>query len=598
VNAREYLDTGIAALGLLNGQHPNVEQARLAFRRAADLDPAMCDAWMGLIAAGDTTVATLRHARQTSSTLHRETRRLGLGDSDLQPSVPVPGGYLVLCPTTSTGLALAYVAALISSGDYDAAEKELAAVDTGREPAQEPTLRFVTATLHFVTQRWPDVIEHAGQPSADAAGSLIDAANTLLAGIAHTGLGQFDTALSILKPLTPQNVPGGEGITTAAAVHRGLCHRALGDENAAREQFRAATIAGTLDSSAAAALDDPTYGPVVTTSDAIAARTNRWDPESGPTAAQLRREQDRTAAQDVLKEAHDELMGFVGLSRVKAHVTKLKNEQRYDHVMAQRGVDVDQDGSLHMLLVGPPGTAKTSIARIMCKMYYGLGILDSPEFIEVSREDLCGSHIGETEEKTKTILESARGRALFIDEAPTLYQPDLERDFGRRALDTIMKYAEDHRHDTLICLAGYATAMSAMLSANPGLRSRFPHKLEFDSSTPAELLEIADIFAGRYRVTIAEPGRQYFNEVAQWLCATAAMDGFHLIDIPGNGRYVRNVITEAARNMKTRVAEDPSIDLYAGDIESLRTITVDDMRTAITDVLNANDIHPPRHAGY
>lgn len=598
MNSREYLDSGIAALGLLNGQHPNVDQARMAFRRAADLDPGMCDAWMGLIAAGDTTVATLRHARQTSSTLHRETRRLGLGDADLQPSVPVPGGYLVLCPTTQTGLALAYVAALISAGDYDAAEKELAAVDTGREPAQEPTLRFVAATLHFVTQRWPDVIAHAGQPGTGAGSPLIDAANTLLTGIAHTGLGQFDTALSVLKPLTPDNVPGGESITTAAALHRGLCHRALGDENAAREQFRTAMNSGTLHPDAAAALDDPTYGPVVTTSDAIAARTNRWDAESGPTAAQLRQEQDRTAAQDVLKEAHDELMGFVGLSRVKDHVTKLKNEQRYDHVMAQRGIDVDQDGSLHMLLVGPPGTAKTSIARIMCKMYYGLGILDSPEFIEVSREDLCGSHIGETEVKTKAILEKARGRALFIDEAPTLYQPDLERDFGRRALDTIMKYAEDHRHDTLICLAGYADAMSAMLSANPGLRSRFPHKLEFDSSTPSELLEIADIFAGRYRVTIAEAGRQHFNEIAQWLCATEAMDGFHLIDIPGNGRYVRNVITEAARNMKTRVAEDPSIDLYAGDIEALRTITVDDMKRAITDVLNANDIHPPRHAGY
>jgi SpoVK/Ycf46/Vps4 family AAA+-type ATPase len=242
----------------------------------------------------------------------------------------------------------------------------------------------------------------------------------------------------------------------------------------------------------------------------------------------------------------------------------------------------------------------------MCKMYFGLGILQSPEFIEVSREQLIGEHIGETEAKTRALLERARGRALFVDEAPTLYKPDLDRDFGRNALDTIMKFAEDHRRDTMICLAGYAAPMSTLMSANPGLRSRFPHKLEFDSNTAAETVEIAHLFAAKFRVIISEPAFDYFATVAQWLCTTRASDDHAallgeiddpnalLIDVASNGRYVRNVLSEATTKMKSRNATDPTIDLMTADLDTIRTIQADDMRAAIAEVLAANEIRPPR----
>jgi type VII secretion ATPase EccA len=598
VNAREYLDTGIAALGLIGGQATDLDQARTALRRATEIDPGMCDAWVGLAAAGDLSPTTLRNAHQTSTTLHRETRRLGLDDADLRPTVASPGGYLALYPTTPTGLALAHVVALIAAGDYDNAEQSLDDINISREPNQEPVHKFVGATLHFVTQRWPDVLAWAARPTTQPA-SVIDDATTLLAGIAHTGLGQFDTALSVLEPLTTARI--ADSIAADAALYRGLCHRALGDEQAARAQFRAATIDGALRPAAATALNDPSYGPVVTTAEAIDARSDRWNPESGPTTAELQREHDRQAAQDILNKAQDSLMSLVGLHRVKTHVTELKNIQRYDQSMAQRGLDIAQDGALHMMLVGPPGTAKTSIARIMCEMYYGLGILESPEFIEVKRQDLVGEHIGETEAKTSKVLHNARGRALFIDEAPTLYKRDLERDFGRIALETIMTFAEDHRRDTMICLAGYAGPMSTMLSANSGLRSRFPHKLEFDTNTPDELVQIADLFASRYRVTLTPAARDYFGTVVQWLCTTPAdaagfhdpdTNGFALIDIASNGRFVRNVLDRATNKMKSRVVEDPTIDLLTADLDSIRTITDDDLRVAVDDVLNANDIHP------
>lgn len=599
MNARDYLDTGITALGLLDGQPADPDQARIAFRRAIDLDATMCDAWVGLAAAGDISVTTLRNAHHTSATLHRETRRLGLADDDLRPVVPAPSGYLALYPTTPIGLALAHVAALITANDYDSAEKALDDIDISREPAQQALHRFIGATLHFVTHRWPDVLSWTSRPAAHTA-PIIEDATTLLAGIAHAGLGQFDTALSVLQPLTPPRVP--ETIAADAALYCGLCHRAQGDEPAARIQFRAATIDGQLRPAAATALADPTYGPIVTTAEAIAARTDRWNPDSGPSTDELQRQHDREKAQQVLQAAQAALTEFVGLQRVKEHVTELKNVQHYDQIMAQRGLAGDQDGSLHMILVGPPGTAKTSIARIICQMYFGLGILQSPEFIEVSREQLLGEHIGETEAKTTKILESAYGRALFIDEAPTLYKEDLDRDFGRIALDTIMKYAEDHRRDMMICLAGYATPMSRMLSANPGLRSRFPHKLEFTSNTPDEIIGIADLFAAKSHVTIAEDARRYFAEIAHWLCATPVTGPQHgqthgddslLIDIAANGRYARNVLSACAKKMKSRIASDPTIDMLTADPATLRRITLDDMRAAIDEVLTAHDIHIP-----
>jgi type VII secretion ATPase EccA len=587
VTARDYLDTGIAHLGLLGGPKDRVA-AREAFRHAAELDPGMCDAWMGLAAAGDTSAHTLRNAHGSIATLHRETRRLGLGDADLAPTVPAPV-FLDLYPYTPGGLALAYAAGLIHDGDYDAAEELLNDVDLSREPQQTQIHRFLGSTLHYITRRWPDVLTWTSRP-VQAHNEIVDAATTVLRGIAHTGLGQFETALATLGPITAELHPAP--IAAEAALYRGLCYRALHDQAAAHAQFTAATIDGVLRPDASAALADPTFGPVVTTEEAIAARTDRWDPDSGPTTTEIRQAQQRQAAQQVLDEAQRNLDAFIGLRGVKAHVTELKNVQIYDQAMAQRGIEVGRRESLHMTLVGPAGTGKTSIARIICQMYFGLGILESPEFIEVSRNELVGQHIGETEAKTSAVLNNAKGRAVLVDEAPDLYKPDLDRDFGRIALDTIMKFAEDHRHDTMIALAGYAAPMNLLLSANPGLRSRFPYQLEFVSNTGDEIVEIAHLFATTSGVTIEPQALQHFTDTTEWLCTTPANDEHNqlLIDIAANGRYARNVIASATGKMKARNAADPSIDLLTADLESISVITLADMQTAISEVLTANDI--------
>ncbi|SPX90526.1 AAA+ family ATPase [Mycolicibacterium chubuense] len=225
----------------------------------------------------------------------------------------------------------------------------------------------------------------------------------------------------------------------------------------------------------------------------------------------------------------------------------------------------------------------------MGEMYFGLGILDSPDFIEVSRPDLVGGVIGETEVKTRQYLEKAKGRVLFVDEAPDLYKADNERDFGRIALDIIMKFAEDHRDDTMIALAGYANGMNRLLSANPGLRSRFPTQLEFSSYSAEELGQIAAMFAENFRVLVHPGAAATFDRYTSWLTSTSTNNPENpaemLVDIAGNGRYVRNVVSEAVERMKARIVSDPSIDLATADSDLLRTVVEADMTDALREVL-------------
>lgn len=159
-----------------------------------------------------------------------------------------------------------------------------------------------------------------------------------------------------------------------------------------------------------------------------------------------------------------------------------------------------------------------------------------------------------------------------------------------------MKFAEDHRDDTMIALAGYAGGMNRLLSANPGLRSRFPTQLEFSSYSPDELDQIAALFAEKYRVFVDPDAIRTFQQITHWLTATSTANpedaSESLVDIAGNGRYVRNVVSEAVEKMKARVASDASIDLATADLNMLRTVTNDDMRDAINAILASAGIHP------
>src|SRR5699024_5379904 len=144
---------------------------------------------------------------------------------------------------------------------------------------------------------------------------------------------------------------------------------------------------------------------------------------------------------------------------------------------------------LHMMFKGNPGTGKTTFARLIGKLFYKMNVLPKGHLIEAERADLVGEYIGQTAQKTRDLIKKAAGGILFIDEAYSLSRGG-EKDFGREAVDTLVKAMEDHKHQFILILAGYPEEMQRFLRLNPGLPSRFPHRFHFDDFSPAELLEI------------------------------------------------------------------------------------------------------------
>lgn len=154
--------------------------------------------------------------------------------------------------------------------------------------------------------------------------------------------------------------------------------------------------------------------------------------------------------------------------------------------------------SLHLVFSGNPGTGKTTVARLLAKIYHKLGVLSQGQLIEVDRSGLVGGYVGQTAIKTQAVIQSALGGILFIDEAYTLVRGNTSNDFGQEAIDTILKSMEDYRDDLVIIVAGYPDLMEKFINSNPGLKSRFNKYIQFDDYTPHELLCILKLFAAMH----------------------------------------------------------------------------------------------------
>lgn len=612
MTARQHFALGIEALGLSSPVpgYPTTlaiaatDQQRAAarphFQRAVDADPAMCDAWVGLACAGDVSVATLTNAHENSTYLHRETRRLGLEDTQLYPAVPAPVDYINLYPCTHGGLALARIAAVIRARDYELAEKLLDTVDLTAEPHQVQIHRLLGASLYYVTEQWPRVLDWTRRP-VSVIEPEVDEVTTLMTGVAQARLGRVDEAVATLATMKQPSIPR---VAAEAALFLGLCERARQDEQHAHRHLQKAVIGDVRLSEAAAALADPTYGLLTTTADAIAARKNRWDPRSGPSVTDLAREKRRAGDPEMLARAEARIDAYVGLAPVKERLHQLKVARQYDAMMLAAGEEVGEMESLNMSFVGAPGTAKTSMARDVGEEYCGLGLLAKPDVVEASRATLIGEHIGETTSRTLAFLERAKGGVALVDEAPELYKPHTPNDFGTEALDTIMKWTEDNRDNTMVILAGYKGPLNAMLDHNVGMRSRFPVQLEFPSYTGEEMVEILSrMAASRSKVLIDPSAAEYWLRLCTFLYDTWSEEGENpgprgepggsrrLIDIAANGRFARMVLTEASLLMKNRVA--PTLDTTTPEgLRQGRTVIAADLREATRRTLITQRLDP------
>ena len=256
-----------------------------------------------------------------------------------------------------------------------------------------------------------------------------------------------------------------------------------------------------------------------------------------------------TGALDAVRAEMDKV---VGLTQLKQYVLDLADNVRVQQRRAAAGLPTS-DITMHMIFSGNPGTGKTTIARILARYLKAIGALDGGQLVEVSRADLVGRYSGHTAPLTNSVIESALGGVLFIDEAYSLYRGEQDS-FGLEAIDTLVKGMEDHRSDLVVILAGYTLEMQQFLTANSGLASRFPNQLEFPDYTGEELLAITKIQAQSKGYAIdpaAEPALLDYYTRQQARHA----------DTAGNGRMARNVLEKAILNQSRRLVRCPDAPL-------------------------------------
>ena len=267
------------------------------------------------------------------------------------------------------------------------------------------------------------------------------------------------------------------------------------------------------------------------------------------------------APTETLDELLAQLHQLVGLQNVKDELESLIHLLRIRTIRQERGLPLPQT-SLHMVFSGNPGTGKTTVARLLSKIYARLGVLKKGHLIEADRATLVSGYVGQTAIKTKKVVEKAMGGVLFIDEAYALYRGG-EDSFGLEAIDTLVKGIEDHRDDLVVILAGYTKEMQLFLSANSGLASRFPNQIEFPDYTGAELYKILCSIARSKGYTLDAacelPLVTYFDRKQAEDAATN-----------GNGRMARNTLEKAILNQSKRLVADPDASLellVVGDFE-------------------------------
>ncbi len=255
-----------------------------------------------------------------------------------------------------------------------------------------------------------------------------------------------------------------------------------------------------------------------------------------------------------------ELDSYIGLTLIKEEVRSLINMVEVYKLRKEHGLPTT-DMALHMVFSGNPGTGKTTVARIMGRIYHSLGILSKGQLVEVDRSGLVAGYVGQTAIKTKKVIDKALGGVLFIDEAYALNGPG-ENDFGQEAIDTILKAMEDNRDDLVVIVAGYTELMDKFVHSNPGLESRFNRFMHFDDYTPDELMGMFHMRCKKECYQLAEGAeelvRDFINE------ENGDPESF------GNGRGVRNIFEHILVAQNNRLAE-------------MENVTKDDLMTILPD---------------
>ncbi|NEA48770.1 AAA family ATPase [Streptomyces sp. SID10815] len=596
------------------GAYPQAEEE---FRAAVRMDPGMADGWLGLHALRvDTTTALLRmfrHRDRFGEQRSRHRRNLNswywLGWW-VQPVLESPRDLL-----------LAHASHWLDGRHVPELDRALA----GLPPVDaDPQVRFLHACRAYLVKDWEQLVRHT-DPLVDDALLGIEAG--LFGGMARVRLEMFGQAEPLLSAALmrcrseqPQRkelrywlarAHEGTGRSAAAlplyrAVHRvdpafmdtsaRLAAIAEGDgydDEAAGLAAITLAGAGGQDTVDGPDLLDPVFGgegrdlklggepepppaaaypPVADPAVRERAASAAGPPPSGPTDPAL------------LEQALAELERMVGLEPVKRQVKALSAQLNMARLRAGQGLPV-QPPKRHFVFSGPSGTGKTTVARILGRVFYALGLLGGDHLVEAQRADLVGEYLGQTAVKANELIDSAIGGVLFVDEAYSLSNSGYGKGdaYGDEALQVLLKRAEDNRDHLVVILAGYPEGMDRLLAANPGLSSRFTTRVDFPSYRPLELTEIGKVLAG-------ENGDVWDEEALEELRSIAGhVVGQDWIDELGNGRFLRTLYEKSCAYRDLRLSAYPG----ALSRDDLATLRLPDLMQAYGEVLSGRGPQDP-----
>ncbi|MEU5162568.1 AAA family ATPase [Streptomyces sp. NPDC020875] len=611
------------------GAYPQAEEE---FRAAVRLDPGMADGWLGLHALRvDTTDALLRMYRARDRfgeqrARHRRTLNswywLGWW---VQPVLESPRDLL-----------LAHASHWLDGRHVPELDRALAGlppVDT------DPQVRFLHACRAYLVKDWEQLVRHTEPLVNDA---LLGIEAGLFAGMARVRLEMYgqaepllSTALMRCRSEQPQRkelrywlarAHEGTGRTAAALPLYRAVHRV--DPGFMDTSARLAAIAeydgmDPLDplgadgvaTALAAGYDTPSgaglavslagYGPGPETADTEADGTapDGARPGTDPAAAQpsgtvsspstAPGPQPPGGARSapapappylsgptdpaLLAEALAELERMVGMEPVKRQVKALSAQLEMARLRADQGLPV-QPPKRHFVFSGPSGTGKTTVARILGRVFYALGLLGGDHLVEAQRSDLVGEFLGQTAVKANELIDSALGGVLFVDEAYSLSNSGYAKGdaYGDEALQVLLKRAEDSRDHLVVILAGYPEGMDRLLAANPGLTSRFTTRVDFPSYRPLELTRIGEVLA-------AENGDEWDEEAVEELRSICGhVVDQRWVDELGNGRFLRTLYEKSCAYRDLRLSGYPGTPTR----EDLSTLRLPDLMQAYGEVLS------------
>ncbi|WOX22075.1 AAA family ATPase [Streptomyces solicathayae] len=522
------------------------------FQQAVEQDPTAADAWLGLHATGrrqaEALAAMSLHHRSFGVLRNKNTMQLQ-SRFDL-------GHYATFRLESARDLWLAGLVSMLDDKRFDEVEPVLMSAHRDCDET-----RFLYCRFAFLKKDWPRVLEWSRDISD---GFQNDEARLYVAyALVHDHM--FHEVLNTLSGL-PRSMRKGARFEGEVSYLRGLAHEGLGRPDEALRHFQFSYRCFPTFGDVAERAKQRTAPPAPpsapppappSTPPAAPAQPARPTRSATPAGSAAPTTPDPAAApaddggrEAQLAEAMAMLDGMVGLDSVKRQLRTMIAQLRMAVVRREQGLP-STAGPQHFVFAGPPGTGKTTVARIVGKVFAGLGLLESGHVVETQRVDLVGQYLGATAIKTTAVIDSALGGVLFIDEAYALHNTGYSGGdaFGKEALQVLLKRAEDDRERLVVILAGYPDEMSQLLSTNPGLASRFTTRVDFPSYSTSELEQIA-------RGILDGQGDTLDDDSATALGACfrrAAEDG--LVERLGNGRFARELCRKAAALRDLRVYE-------------------------------------------